>query len=68
MGKGELTTRPGDVRVIVHDPIPTEATAEPDMREVRRLAASVRAIIAPSVEEEARLIHPTDASDPAARP
>lgn len=54
MRKGELTTRPGDVRVIVHDPIPTEASAEPDMREVRRLAASVRAIIAPPVEEEAQ--------------
>ena len=30
------------------------ASDEPDMREVRKLAASVRAIIAPPVEEEAQ--------------
>jgi hypothetical protein len=48
-----LTTRPGDVRLIVHDPIATEASAEPDMRQVRALAQRVRAIVSPLVEEEA---------------
>lgn len=53
MRKGEVTTRPGDVRVVVHDPIPTEATAEPDTKAVRRLAARVREIVAPPVHAEA---------------
>ncbi len=54
MRKGELTTRPGDVTVAVHEPIPTEATREPDMRQVRALANRVREIVRPPVEEEAR--------------
>jgi 1-acyl-sn-glycerol-3-phosphate acyltransferase len=53
MRKGELTTKPGDVRVIVHDPIPTQASAEPDMRQVRALAQRVREIVRPLVEQEA---------------
>ena len=53
MRKGELTTKPGSVRVIVHDPIRTHASHEPDMREVRALAARVRDVVRPPVEEEA---------------
>jgi 1-acyl-sn-glycerol-3-phosphate acyltransferase len=54
MKKGQLTTKPGSVRVVVHDPIRTFAAAEPDMREVRALASRVREIVRPAVEEEAR--------------
>jgi 1-acyl-sn-glycerol-3-phosphate acyltransferase len=53
MRKGELTTKPGDVTLIVHDPIATEAAPEPDMRKVRALATRVREIVRPPVEEEA---------------
>jgi 1-acyl-sn-glycerol-3-phosphate acyltransferase len=52
MRKGQLTTKPGYVRVIVHDPIRTHASQEPDMREVRALAARVRDVVRPAVEEE----------------
>jgi 1-acyl-sn-glycerol-3-phosphate acyltransferase len=53
MKKGRLMTCPGHVELTIHDPIPTTATPEPDVREVRRLATRVREIIAPPVEEEA---------------
>jgi 1-acyl-sn-glycerol-3-phosphate acyltransferase len=53
MKKGRLTTKPGFVRVLVHDPIRTHATDEPDMREVRALAARVRDVVRPAVDREA---------------
>jgi 1-acyl-sn-glycerol-3-phosphate acyltransferase len=53
MRKGQLTTKPGDVRLVVHAPIATEATPEPDMRQVRALAQRVREVVRPPVEEEA---------------
>jgi 1-acyl-sn-glycerol-3-phosphate acyltransferase len=53
MKKGRLMTCPGDVALIVHDPIETPAMREPDPREVRALATRVRDVIAPTVEEEA---------------
>jgi 1-acyl-sn-glycerol-3-phosphate acyltransferase len=53
MKKGELTTRPGHVTLIVHDPIETAANAEPAVHEVRELADRVRAVIRPPVEAEA---------------
>ena len=52
MRKGRLMTCPGDVDLVVHEPIPTVAAAEPDIRAVRALAARVREIIAPPVDEE----------------
>ena len=52
MRKGELTTRPGEVELVVHEPIQTDAAAEPDIRAVRKLAMRVREIIAPVVEAE----------------
>jgi 1-acyl-sn-glycerol-3-phosphate acyltransferase len=55
MRKGRLMTCPGDVTLVIHDPIPTEANPEPNVREVRALAARVRAVIAPVVEVEAAL-------------
>jgi 1-acyl-sn-glycerol-3-phosphate acyltransferase len=54
MRKGELTTRPGRVLLVVHDPIETAATPAPATAEVRALAERVKAIIQPPVEAEAR--------------
>jgi 1-acyl-sn-glycerol-3-phosphate acyltransferase len=45
MQKGRLMTCPGEVQLTIHDPIPTVAAAEPNIREVRALAARVREII-----------------------
>jgi 1-acyl-sn-glycerol-3-phosphate acyltransferase len=53
MKKGELTTRPGRVQLIVHDPIVTVAIEQPSMHDVRALADRVRDVIRPSVEAEA---------------
>jgi 1-acyl-sn-glycerol-3-phosphate acyltransferase len=53
MRKGRLMTCPGEVELVVHEPIETEAAAEPDIRKVRALAMRVRDIIAPVVEAEA---------------
>jgi 1-acyl-sn-glycerol-3-phosphate acyltransferase len=53
MRKGRLMTCPGDVDLVVHDPIAVDAVDEPDVRAVRALAARVRGIIAPVVEGEA---------------
>jgi len=53
MKKGELTTRPGRVTLIVHAPIETAANPEPGVDEVRELADRVREVIRPAVEKEA---------------
>jgi 1-acyl-sn-glycerol-3-phosphate acyltransferase len=53
MRKGRLMTCPGEVQMMVHDPIPTVAASEPDIRAVRALAARVRDVIAPIPEAEA---------------
>ena len=53
MKKGELTTRPGHVTLVVHEPIETVANAQPAVAEVRALADRVRDIIRPPVEAEA---------------
>jgi len=53
MKKGELTTRPGHVTLIVHDPIETAAIAEPSVEEVRQFADRVRDVVRPAVEAEA---------------
>jgi 1-acyl-sn-glycerol-3-phosphate acyltransferase len=58
MKKGELTTRPGRVTLIVHDPIATAANPEPSVAEVRELADRVRAVIRPPVEAEASRLRP----------
>jgi 1-acyl-sn-glycerol-3-phosphate acyltransferase len=54
MKKGELTTRPGQVSVIVHPPIDMAPNAEPAVTEVRALADRVREVIRPAVEAEAK--------------
>ena len=61
MCKGDLTTRPGHVTLVVHEPIETEASAgasrvesrEPATADVRDLAERVREVIRPAVEAEA---------------
>jgi 1-acyl-sn-glycerol-3-phosphate acyltransferase len=53
MRKGELTTRPGRVTLVVHAPLPTEAHPSPPADQVRALAARVREIVRPPVEVEA---------------
>jgi 1-acyl-sn-glycerol-3-phosphate acyltransferase len=53
MKKGELTTRPGHVRLVVHEPIETVATTEPSVAEIREFADRVRDVIRPVVEAEA---------------
>jgi hypothetical protein len=63
MRKGQLTTKPGNVTLVVHDPIPTVAAAEPDVRQVRALAARVREVVRPAVDAEAA----ADAADKESR-
>jgi 1-acyl-sn-glycerol-3-phosphate acyltransferase len=53
MKKGELTTKPGRVTLIVHDPIATVPDPEPSVTAVRELANRIRDVIRPSVEAEA---------------
>lgn len=53
MRKGQLTTRPGRVRLIVHAPIATTAQQDPPTAEVRALARQVREVIRPLPDEEA---------------
>ena len=53
MKKGELTTKPGHVTLIVHEPIAIEPNPEPSVHDVRVMADRVRDIIRPAVEAEA---------------
>lgn len=54
MRKGQLTTRPGHVTLLVHEPIATTANAEPSTTEVRDLARRVREIVRPAPDAEAQ--------------
>jgi 1-acyl-sn-glycerol-3-phosphate acyltransferase len=56
MPKGRLRTEPGDVRLIVHDPIPVPALDRPTVHDARALAARAHAVVADTVE---RLQEPT---------
>jgi 1-acyl-sn-glycerol-3-phosphate acyltransferase len=62
MKKGELTTRPGQVRMIVHQPIEMPANAAPSVHDVRELADRIREVIRPSVEAEAESRSAQDAA------
>lgn len=53
MRKGELTTRPGHVRLIVHPPIAVQANAEPTPDVMRELATRVREVVRVPADEEA---------------
>jgi 1-acyl-sn-glycerol-3-phosphate acyltransferase len=54
MRKGQLTTRPGRVTLIVHEPIATTADPDPSPSEVRDLARRVREIVRPAPDGEAQ--------------
>jgi 1-acyl-sn-glycerol-3-phosphate acyltransferase len=62
MRKGELTTRPGDVVLVVHPPVATTATSEPAADAMRALAEQIRAIVRPPPDEEAAAGAATPAS------
>ena len=49
MPKGRLRTEPAAVRLIVHDPIPAPALAQPTVRDARALAVRAHAIVARTV-------------------
>ncbi len=52
MTKGELTTRPGDVRLLVHAPVQT-TNAEPTPDDLRALATRLRDVVRVEVDAEA---------------
>ena len=58
MLKGRLATYPGDVKLVVHEPIDTAALADADPRE---FAERVRQIIAPSAESDVGVAPPDHA-------
>jgi 1-acyl-sn-glycerol-3-phosphate acyltransferase len=51
MPKGRLRTEPGDVRLVVHDPIQPPAIASPTIHDARELASRVQSIVANTVEK-----------------
>jgi 1-acyl-sn-glycerol-3-phosphate acyltransferase len=53
MRKGRLRTEPGDVELIVHDPIFPPALASPSVRDAKRLADRVHAVVAGAAEARA---------------
>jgi 1-acyl-sn-glycerol-3-phosphate acyltransferase len=53
MRKGQLMTRPGHVRLVVHPPLALTADPEPTPDTMRDLAARVRAIVRQTVDAEA---------------
>lgn len=55
MVKGRLATYPGDVKLVVHDPIDTRSLAGTDPR---AFAARVRAVIAPDAESDVSTLPP----------
>jgi 1-acyl-sn-glycerol-3-phosphate acyltransferase len=67
MRKGELTTRPGDVVLVVHPPVVTAADPDPSPDTMRALAARIEAIVRPPADAEARQAGPR-ADEPAAPP
>lgn len=52
MHKGELTVRPGRVRLVVHDPVATTETRPPSIPAVRDLAERVRAVVRSATERD----------------
>lgn len=62
MQKGRLRTHPGDVELVVHDPIVLEAIASPTVRDAKRIADRVHDIVSATVN--ARTGPPLGASLP----
>ncbi len=55
MQKGRLRTEPGDVELIVHDPIVPPAIEAPGVRDAKRLADRVHAVVAATVRSRSGL-------------
>jgi len=55
MRKGRLRTEPGDVELIVHDPIVPPAIEAPSVRDAKRLADRVHAVVAATVHSRSGL-------------
>ena len=51
MPKGRLRTEPGDVTLVVHDPIPAPTDGQATIRDARLLADRVRAIVTKTISE-----------------
>ncbi len=49
MPKGRLRTEPSDVLLVVHDPIPAPAIANPTVRDAKRFADQAQAVVAATV-------------------
>ena len=60
MRKGRLMTCPGEVGLTIHEPIATVAAAEPNIREVRALAARVRETVAGAITDAAPITETLD--------
>jgi 1-acyl-sn-glycerol-3-phosphate acyltransferase len=58
MQKGRLRTEPGEVALIVHDPILPPVIDAPTVRDAKRLADRVHAVVAASVEARTAAAHP----------
>jgi 1-acyl-sn-glycerol-3-phosphate acyltransferase len=54
MKKGRLRTEPGDVTLVVHDPIQPPALANPTPRDAKALADRIHDVVARAVAEAAR--------------
>ena len=52
MRKGELTTRPGHVSLVIHDPVVVDGRTEVQPHSARQLAERVREIIGTALESE----------------
>jgi 1-acyl-sn-glycerol-3-phosphate acyltransferase len=50
MQKGRLRTEPGNVELVVHDPIYPAAIESPNVRDAKRLADKVHAVVAATVD------------------
>jgi 1-acyl-sn-glycerol-3-phosphate acyltransferase len=51
MPKGRLRTEPGDVTLVVHDPIPAPTHGQATVRDARMLADRVHAIVTKTISE-----------------
>lgn len=59
MKKGRLRTEPGDVTLVIHDPIQPPRLPEPTPRDAKALADRVHDIVARAVARAARQSHPS---------
>ena len=58
MTKGRLTTCPGHVTLIVHEPLPTPRIENPTVADARKLATRVEAIVRSGVKETEPILTP----------